>query len=77
MLAASSSATAKITCFSAAFVYLLFGIPPILLGAAVSSTGNKNDLLVNVCPTVHQCNGTLKNDGDGYEQRLCHMLAQD
>ncbi|CAG05143.1 unnamed protein product, partial [Tetraodon nigroviridis] len=37
-LAASSSATAKITCFSAAFVYLLFGIPPILLGAAVSST---------------------------------------
>ncbi|XP_029691070.1 high-affinity choline transporter 1-like [Takifugu rubripes] len=37
-LAASSSATAKITCFSAAFIYLLFGIPPILMGAAVSST---------------------------------------
>uniref|UniRef100_A0A3Q3WCK2 Solute carrier family 5 member 7 n=1 Tax=Mola mola TaxID=94237 RepID=A0A3Q3WCK2_MOLML len=37
-LASSSSATAKITCFVAAFVYLLFGIPPVLLGAAVAST---------------------------------------
>ncbi|XP_030604389.1 high-affinity choline transporter 1-like [Archocentrus centrarchus] len=37
-LAASSSATARLTCIVAAFVLLVFGIPPILLGAAVSST---------------------------------------
>lgn len=37
-LAATSTATAQVTCFAAAFVYLLFGIAPILLGAAVAST---------------------------------------
>uniref|UniRef100_UPI0037E89AD8 high-affinity choline transporter 1-like n=1 Tax=Semicossyphus pulcher TaxID=241346 RepID=UPI0037E89AD8 len=37
-LSASSSANAKITCIVAAFLFLLFGIPPILLGAAVAST---------------------------------------
>ncbi|XP_037639126.1 high-affinity choline transporter 1-like [Sebastes umbrosus] len=37
-LSASSSATAKLTCFVAAFTLLIFGIPPILLGAAAAST---------------------------------------
>uniref|UniRef100_A0A3Q3W179 Solute carrier family 5 member 7 n=1 Tax=Mola mola TaxID=94237 RepID=A0A3Q3W179_MOLML len=37
-LAASSSARAKITCYVAAFALFLFGIPPILLGAAAAST---------------------------------------
>uniref|UniRef100_UPI0037E860A5 high-affinity choline transporter 1-like n=1 Tax=Semicossyphus pulcher TaxID=241346 RepID=UPI0037E860A5 len=37
-LSASSSANAKITCFVAAFILPLFGIPPILLGAAAAST---------------------------------------
>ncbi|KAI3363508.1 hypothetical protein L3Q82_012111, partial [Scortum barcoo] len=37
-LSASSTATAKITFFVAAFIFLLFGIPPILLGAAAAST---------------------------------------
>ncbi|XP_070772572.1 high-affinity choline transporter 1-like [Enoplosus armatus] len=37
-LSASSSATAKLTCCVAAFVFLIFGIPPILLGAAAAST---------------------------------------
>ncbi|XP_075872822.1 high-affinity choline transporter 1-like [Nelusetta ayraudi] len=37
-LAATSSATAQLTCFAAALLYLLFGIPPVLLGAAAAST---------------------------------------
>lgn len=37
-LSASSLATAKLTCIAAGFTLFLFGIPPILLGAAVSST---------------------------------------
>ncbi|XP_068184078.1 high-affinity choline transporter 1-like [Antennarius striatus] len=37
-LSASSPSTARITCIVAGFLLLLFGIPPILLGAAVSST---------------------------------------
>ncbi|XP_061602156.1 high-affinity choline transporter 1-like [Cololabis saira] len=37
-LSASSSATAKITCFAAAFIVPTLGIPPILLGAAAAST---------------------------------------
>ncbi|KAK7904592.1 hypothetical protein WMY93_017199 [Mugilogobius chulae] len=37
-LAASSTRTAKTTCCIAAFFMLLFGIPPILLGAGVAST---------------------------------------
>ncbi|XP_041804060.1 high-affinity choline transporter 1-like [Chelmon rostratus] len=37
-LSASSSDTAKLTCFVAAFIYLVFGIPLILLGAATAST---------------------------------------
>lgn len=41
-LAAASSATAQLTCFAAAFLYLLFGIPPILLGAAAASTGESD-----------------------------------
>lgn len=41
-LAATSSATAQLTCFAAAFLYLLFGIPPILLGAAAASTGESD-----------------------------------
>ncbi|XP_037639121.1 high-affinity choline transporter 1-like isoform X1 [Sebastes umbrosus] len=38
ILSASSSATAKLSCLVAAFVILIFGIPPILLGAAAAST---------------------------------------
>ena len=41
-LAASSLATAKISCFVAAFVILVLAIPPILLGAAAASTGTDN-----------------------------------
>ncbi|KAM9847702.1 high-affinity choline transporter 1-like isoform 2-T2 [Aulostomus maculatus] len=37
-LAASSTTTAKCTCFAAAFILPIFGIPPILLGAAGAST---------------------------------------
>ncbi|KAM4729174.1 high-affinity choline transporter 1-like [Anableps anableps] len=37
-LSAASSATAKITCFAAAFIVPTLGIPPILLGAAAAST---------------------------------------
>ncbi|XP_041645768.1 high-affinity choline transporter 1-like [Cheilinus undulatus] len=37
-LSASSTSTAKITCLVAGFIYPLFGIPPILLGAAAAST---------------------------------------
>ncbi|CAN9500224.1 unnamed protein product [Ophioblennius macclurei] len=37
-LSASSSSSAKLTCVIAAFLFLLFGIPLMLLGAAVSST---------------------------------------
>ncbi|XP_071753521.1 high-affinity choline transporter 1-like [Centroberyx gerrardi] len=37
-LSASSSATAKITCFAAAFIVPTLGIPPILLGAVAAST---------------------------------------
>ncbi|KAM4599829.1 high-affinity choline transporter 1-like [Fundulus diaphanus] len=37
-LSAVSSATAKITCFAAAFIVPTLGIPPILLGAAAAST---------------------------------------
>ncbi|XP_068184080.1 high-affinity choline transporter 1-like [Antennarius striatus] len=37
-LSASSPSIARITCIVAGFLLLLFGIPPILLGAAVSST---------------------------------------
>uniref|UniRef100_A0A4W6BTM4 Uncharacterized protein n=1 Tax=Lates calcarifer TaxID=8187 RepID=A0A4W6BTM4_LATCA len=37
-LSAASSATAKITCFTAAFIVPSLGIPPILLGAVAAST---------------------------------------
>ncbi|XP_041803697.1 high-affinity choline transporter 1-like isoform X2 [Chelmon rostratus] len=37
-LSASSLATAKLTCVVAAFIFLIFGIPLILLGAAAAST---------------------------------------
>ncbi|XP_068184236.1 high-affinity choline transporter 1-like [Antennarius striatus] len=37
-LAASSTASAKISCFAAAFFMLIFAIPPILIGAAAAST---------------------------------------
>lgn len=41
-LAASSSAKAKITCYAAAGVLpTMFGIPPLLLGAAAASTGEQ------------------------------------
>ncbi|XP_068184068.1 high-affinity choline transporter 1-like [Antennarius striatus] len=36
-LSASSTASAKLTCFAAAFLILIFAIPPVLLGAAVAS----------------------------------------
>ncbi|XP_068184093.1 high-affinity choline transporter 1-like [Antennarius striatus] len=37
-LSASSTASAKISCFAAAFVILIFAIPPVLIGAAAAST---------------------------------------
>ncbi|XP_055018896.1 high-affinity choline transporter 1-like [Boleophthalmus pectinirostris] len=37
-LSATSSSTAKITCFAAAFIVPTLGIPPILLGAVAAST---------------------------------------
>ncbi|CAJ1066838.1 high-affinity choline transporter 1-like [Xyrichtys novacula] len=37
-LSSASSATARVTCLVAAFTLTLFGIPPILLGAAAAST---------------------------------------
>ncbi|XP_053189650.1 high-affinity choline transporter 1-like [Scomber japonicus] len=37
-LSAASSSTAKITCFTAAFIVPTLGIPPILLGAVAAST---------------------------------------
>ncbi len=39
-MSASSSTAAKLTCLVAAFVLILFGIPPALLGAAAASVGN-------------------------------------
>ncbi|XP_068184116.1 high-affinity choline transporter 1-like [Antennarius striatus] len=38
ILSASSPVTAKLSCFAACFFILLFGIPPLLIGAAASST---------------------------------------
>ncbi|XP_068597138.1 high-affinity choline transporter 1-like isoform X2 [Brachionichthys hirsutus] len=38
ILSASSLASAKLTCFVAAFLLLIFAIPPVLLGAAAAST---------------------------------------
>ncbi|XP_056251695.1 high affinity choline transporter 1-like [Seriola aureovittata] len=37
-LSASSSSSAKMSCFVAAFCILIFGIPPILIGAVAAST---------------------------------------
>ncbi|XP_068184130.1 high-affinity choline transporter 1-like isoform X2 [Antennarius striatus] len=37
-LSASSTASAKTSCFAAAFAVLIFGIPPVLIGAAAAST---------------------------------------
>ncbi|XP_068604347.1 high-affinity choline transporter 1-like [Brachionichthys hirsutus] len=37
-LSASSAASAKLSCFVAAFLLLVFAIPPVLLGAAAAST---------------------------------------
>ncbi|XP_068184069.1 high affinity choline transporter 1-like [Antennarius striatus] len=37
-LSASSTASAKISCFIAGFLILIFAIPPILIGAAAAST---------------------------------------
>ncbi|XP_054879400.1 high-affinity choline transporter 1-like isoform X2 [Poeciliopsis prolifica] len=51
-LSASSSSTAKITCFAAAFIVPTLGIPPILLGAAAAST-NWN-LTSYGSPTPHE-----------------------
>ncbi|XP_020792266.1 high affinity choline transporter 1-like [Boleophthalmus pectinirostris] len=38
ILAVSSTRSAKITCMAAAWIILLFGIPPVLMGAAAAST---------------------------------------
>ncbi|XP_068183796.1 high-affinity choline transporter 1-like isoform X1 [Antennarius striatus] len=38
ILSASSTASAKISCFASAFLILIFSIPPILIGAAAAST---------------------------------------
>ncbi|XP_068184082.1 high-affinity choline transporter 1-like [Antennarius striatus] len=38
ILSASSAALAKISCFAAAFLIVIFAIPPVLIGAAATST---------------------------------------
>lgn len=38
-LSASSSQTAQFTCYAAALVISILGIPPILVGAVAASTG--------------------------------------
>lgn len=38
-LSASSSATAKLRCYAAAFLIPTFGVPPVLVGAVAASTG--------------------------------------
>ncbi|CAJ1066844.1 high-affinity choline transporter 1-like [Xyrichtys novacula] len=38
VLSATSSSSARITCFVAAFAILIFGVPPILIGAVAAST---------------------------------------
>lgn len=43
-LSAASSATAKITCFAAAFIVPTLGIPPILIGAVAASTGTELEM---------------------------------
>lgn len=49
-LSAASSATAKITCFAAAFIVPTLGIPPILLGAVAASTST--ELKMNNSPLI-------------------------
>lgn len=41
-LSASSSRTAQLTCFAAACMIAILGIPPVLVGAVAASTGGKN-----------------------------------
>lgn len=38
-LSASSAQTAQLTCYAAAFVIVVLGIPPVLVGAVAASTG--------------------------------------
>lgn len=38
-LSASSSATARLTCFIAAPLFIVLGLPSVLIGAAAASTG--------------------------------------
>ena len=38
----AASSLAKLSCLVAAFLILVFGTPPILLGAAAASTGTDN-----------------------------------
>lgn len=44
-LSASSSATAKLRCYAAAFLIPTFGIPPVLIGAVAASTGKAEVLI--------------------------------
>lgn len=40
-LSASSSRTAQLTCYAAAVVVIILGIPPALVGAVAASTGGE------------------------------------
>ncbi|XP_053291565.1 high-affinity choline transporter 1 isoform X3 [Pleuronectes platessa] len=51
-LAASSLATAKLSCLVAAFLILVFGTPPILLGAAAASTAGFHRVKPHNLPPV-------------------------
>lgn len=42
-LSASSARTAQLTCYAAAFVIAILGIPPALVGAVAASTGGKRN----------------------------------
>lgn len=54
VLSSSSGTTAKISCFAAALLYLVLGIPPILLGAGAASTGENSIATNNVEPTYEK-----------------------
>lgn len=65
-LSASSSSTAKVICFAAAFIVPTLGIPPILLGAVAASTGTvtasesylENAVYYSLCKLLFHLKGT-------------------
>ncbi|TNN26604.1 High affinity choline transporter 1 [Liparis tanakae] len=51
-LSATSTSAARFTCFVAAFTVLIFGIPPILIGAVAVSTGLIGVSLTNIQSSI-------------------------